>query len=193
MTRKVLLFCMLALAVGAGVGMYAARAAGQDKTAKESTSRHACPGCAALGVGQERPGLNDRVKALCKQADLSEASCARSQALIFARLYGDETAVLLGRSKELTLSVEQVQKLQAIQADARQKAKAILNDEQVKLLGDIPADAQSPQEAISLMHAKMLPVSQKMIKDAKGSRESGSLVLCPMMLQANGTATKPKD
>lgn len=50
----------------------------------------------------------------------------------------DSPAVIRGQAASLGLSPDQIQKLTDIENEARQKAKSVLNEEQMKKLGDIP-------------------------------------------------------
>jgi hypothetical protein len=84
----------------------------------------------------------------------------------------DPTAIL-GLKDDLKLSTEQAQKLQAIVDKARQEAKGVLNEQQAKTLGAIPA---KPETSMA-MHEHMM----EMMQQKHGKQAGGNKMDCPMM------------
>ena len=63
---------------------------------------------------------------------------SRCKLLMHTPLFLDSPAVIRGQASSLGLSPDQIQKLTDIEKEARQKAKSVLNEEQIKKLGDAP-------------------------------------------------------
>jgi hypothetical protein len=73
----------------------------------------------------------------------------------------DSPAVIRAQAASLNLSPDQIQKLTDIENEARQKAKSLLNEEQLKKLGNIP---EKPVVMSDTCLAGMLPAAEQLLQ-----------------------------
>ncbi len=73
----------------------------------------------------------------------------------------DSPAVVRAQAESLNLSPDQIQKLADIENEARQKAKSLLNEEQLKKLGNAP---EKPVVMSDACLAGMLPAAEQLLQ-----------------------------
>lgn len=73
----------------------------------------------------------------------------------------DSPAVIRGEAASLGLSPDQIQKLTDIENEARQKAKSVLREEQMKKLGDIP---EKPVAIADACVGGILPAAEQILQ-----------------------------
>ncbi len=76
-------------------------------------------------------------------------------------LFLDSPAVIRAQADSLNLSSDQVKKLTEIENEARQKAKSLLNKEQLDKLGDI---SEKPIVISEACLAGMLPTAERLLQ-----------------------------
>lgn len=86
---------------------------------------------------------------------------SRCNVLMRVPLFLDSPAVIRGQATSLGLSPDQIQKLADIENEARQKAKSVLNEEQMKKLGDIP---EKPMSMADACVGGILPAAEQILQ-----------------------------
>ena len=152
-------------------------AAAEDISAEEKTKADKFRYCPACMMFKSRKGaMTKEMKEIMAEAGITDEMLSRRRALMRARMYADDPAVILGQARRLNLSDEQKSKLLKIQESARQQAIAVLDAQQVKTLGKIPSMPMSMMKYMKQMHEKIRPVVQKRIGEG-----AEILMYCPMM------------
>lgn len=108
----------------------------------------------------------------------------------YSRFYGLTCGDSWGQAEALGLSDEQLKKLLDIENDARQKAKAVLTEEQIKKMGEIPDKPMAMMEMCQQMSSKMMPMMQKMMSSQGGA--TMMCPVCPMMRMMMGGQDTPQ-
>jgi len=105
-------------------------------------------------------------------------------------VFPDSPFAIRGQAEALGLSDEQKQQLLDIENEARQKAKTVLTEEQIKKLGEVPDKPMAMMEMCQQMSSKMMPMMQKMM----GSQGSPMTMcpMCPMMRMMMGGQDTPQ-
>ena len=83
------------------------------------------------------------------------------ETLMQTPLFLDSPAVIRAQAESLNLSPDQIQKLTDIENEARQKAKSLLNEEQLKKLGNPP---EKPVVMSDACLAGMLPAAEQLLQ-----------------------------
>ena len=92
----------------------------------------------------------------------------------------DSPSALYGQADNLGLSDEQKAKLMEIETDARQKALAVLTDEQRKKVRDLSSKPMTMMQMCQQMRARMM-------KPAVEAGDKGRpMMMCPMMERMSG-------
>ena len=72
-----------------------------------------------------------------------------------------------------------MKKLLDIENEARQKAKTVLTEEQIKKMGEVPGKPMAMMEMCQQMCGKMMPMMQKMMSGSSSGQQP--MMMCPMM------------
>ena len=134
--------------------------------------------------------MRQKMMGMMEQAGIDPNMMRRCQAIMFAPVFLDSPAAIRGQAEALGLSDEQKQKLLDIENEARQKAKTVLTEEQVRKLGEVPEKPMAMMEMCQQMSSKMMPMMQKMM----GSQGSPMMMcpMCPMMRMMMGGQETPQ-
>lgn len=119
--------------------------------------------------------MMQRMMGMMQQAGVGPDMMQRCMVMMRTPVFLDSPATIRGQAEALGLSEEQVKKLLDIENEARQKAKTVLTEEQIKKMGEIPDKPMAMMEMCQQMSAKMMPMMQKMM----GS-QGGPMMMCPM-------------
>ncbi len=76
-----------------------------------------------------------------------------------------------------------MKKLRDIENEARQKAKTVLTEEQIKKIGEVPDKPMSMTEMCETMYAKVMPSMEKM---TEAGSQGGPMMMWPMMRMMMG-------
>jgi hypothetical protein len=186
MNRMIVAAMAGVLVAGLFVGVVAL---GEDKPmAKEGdmSGMGCCPGCGMMMKGEPPKEMMDMAKDMMKEAGITEEMMMRRKAMMMAPMFADDPAALLGMAKGLALTDDQKAKLMDIQKDARAKALAVLTEDQKKTLGTVADKPTCMMDCMKMMHEKMMPVMEKMMKDGK------KLPPCCDMMMKCQTMPKPE-
>ncbi len=114
-------------------------------------------GCCPMMMADSQAGPKNMTDMMdmMKQMGMEPEMTARMQLLMGAAVFVDSPAALRVQKDKLQLSPEQVDKLGAIETEARQKSLALLTPEQRAQLGDIPDEPLVMMEMCQEMMAKM--------------------------------------
>ncbi len=86
---------------------------------------------------------------------------SRCKTLIHTQLFLDSPAVIQAQAADLSLTPDQIKKLADIENEARQKATSLLNEEQLKKLGNIP---EKPVAVSDYCLAGMIPAAEQFLQ-----------------------------
>lgn len=100
---------------------------------------------------------------MVQQAGMGPDVMQRCRAMMFTPIFLDSPAAIRGQAESLGLSEEQKQALLDIENEARQKARAVLTEEQMKKMVPIPDTPMTMMEMCQEMPAKMMPMMQRMM------------------------------
>ena len=153
-------------------------------TAQPADMSQCCPGCRMM---MGKAGQKEWCKEMMAKAGISEQMMSFCQAMCNAPMERSDPAMLMGWEKDLKLTDEQKAKLADIAKDARDKALAVLTDDQRKVIESMPADKMTLREMRMEMHKKMMPVCKEMMKEGK---MCGG---CPMMQGMHGPGGTMQD
>lgn len=114
-------------------------------------------GCCPMMMADNQAGPKNMTEMMdmMKQMGMEPEMMARMQLLMGTAVFVDSPAALQAQKDKLPLSQEQVDKLGAIEKEARRKALALLTPEQRTQLGDIPDKPLVMMEMCQEMMAKM--------------------------------------
>lgn len=134
--------------------------------------------------------MRQNMMGMMQQAGIDPNMMRRCQAMMFAPVFLDSPAAIRGQGESLGLSDEQKQKLLDIEKEARQKAKTVLTEEQIKKMGEVPDKPMAMMEMCQQMSTKMMPMMQKMMG---GGPQGGPMMcpMCPMMRMMMGGQDTP--
>ncbi len=124
---------------------------------------------------------------MMQQAGVGPDMMQRCMVMMRTPVFLDSPSAISGQAEALGLSDEQVKKLFDIENEARQKAKSVLNEEQIKKMGEVPDKPMAMMEMCQQMSTKMMPMMQKMM----GS-QGGPMMMCPMMRMMMGGQEAPQ-
>ncbi|MFA6134222.1 MAG: hypothetical protein WC869_09440 [Phycisphaerae bacterium] len=153
-------------------------------TAQPGDMSQCCPGCRMV---MGKAGQSEWCKEMMAKAGISEQMMSFCQAMCNAPMERSDPAMLMGWEKDLKLTDDQKAKLADIAKDARDKALAVLTDDQRKVIESMPADKMTLREMRMEMHKKMMPVCKEMMKEGK---KCGG---CPMMQGMHGPGGTMQD
>jgi hypothetical protein len=126
---------------------------GMDLVAKSRTQimqeAHQAAGLKAPGAGESAMGAAPSMAAM-------HGLMLRQRVMLAARIDNADPAAMLAMSDSLKLTKDQTAKLEAIAADARKKALAVLTKEQKATLETVPAEPASLMD----LHRAAAPQSQ---------------------------------
>jgi len=127
---------------------------------------------------------------MMQQAGMDPNMMQRCMVMMRTPVFLDSPSAVRGQAEALGLSDEQVKKLLDIENEARQKAKTVLTEEQIKKLGEVPDKPMAMMEMCQQMSSKMMPMMQKMM----GSQGSPMMMcpMCPMMRMMMGGQDTPQ-
>lgn len=134
--------------------------------------------------------MMQRMMGMMQQAGVDAGMMRRCQAMMFTPVFLDSPFAIRGQAEALGLSDEQKQKLLDVENEARQKAKTVLTEEQIKKLGEVLDKPMAMMEMCQKMSSKMMPMMQKMM----GSQGSPMMMcpMCPMMRMMMGGQDTPQ-
>jgi len=129
---------------------------------------------------------------MMQQGGIDPNMMRRCQAMMFAPVFLDSPAAMRGQAESLGLSDEQKQKLLDIEKEARQKAKTVLTEEQIKKMGEVPDKPVALMEMCQQMSTKMMPMMQKMMGGGSQGQPMMMCPMCPMMRMMMGGQDTPQ-
>jgi hypothetical protein len=139
------------------------------------------------------PQMMQRMMGMMQQAGVGPDMMQRCMVMMRTPVFLDSPSAIRGQAESLGLSDEQKQKLLDIENEARQKAKTVLTEEQVKKLGEIPDKPMAMMEMCQQMSAKMMPMMQKMMDGGSpGQQPMMMCPMCPMMRMMMGGQDTPQ-
>ena len=115
---------------------------------------------------------------MMKKAGMSEQEIAAFQAVHQMPIHVDSPSIILGRAEELNLTAEQKEKLRAIESDARQRARDVLDQQQKDKLGKPFGQPTSLMDVCRKMHQGKMGNSMMQQKKDQGMCPCPA---CPMM------------
>lgn len=114
--------------------------------------------------------------------NMPEGMIERCRMMVQTAISRDDPAVLLGAKKKLDLTDDQVTKLEAVAARAREDARAVLTEPQRTELEKLPAGHESMVAMMTRMHEHMHGAAQ-------GAGKTTGMSKCPMMQMMIGQST----
>ena len=195
MKRKIIVIASVAFVLVLIFGIYAMAQdsctsekaeTNKNKQAPSSPVMGCCPGCPMGGVAgtagaaaSDSPqGMMQRCMSMMQQAGIAPAMMQRCQVMMHTPIFIDSPCAIYGQADVLKLSDEQKKNLIQIEKEARQKALAVLTDEQKRKIGDVPEKPMAMAQMCQQMCSKMMPMMQKMMS---GEGKTGPMMMCPMM------------
>lgn len=131
--------------------------------------------------------MMQRMMGMMQQAGVSLDMMHRCMVMMRSPVFLDSPAAIRGQAEALGLSDEQLKRLLDIENEARQKAKSVLTEEQIKTMGEIPEKPMAMMEMCQQMSGKMMPMMRKMM----GS-QGGPMMMCPMVRMMMGGQDTPQ-
>ncbi|MCB2141358.1 hypothetical protein KQH29_00280 [bacterium] len=126
-------------------------------------------------MGQDKQAM----QSMMEKMGMSPEMIRRHQILMKSEIAKTDPQALLSMSEDLKLTESQIDQLETIVQDARERSESVLNSEQQSELNRIPESPENMQRMMMQMHEKM----QRMHGD---QGEGMSMMMCPMMQSMSG-------
>lgn len=178
MKKTILVGSLLAALFAAIFSVYAAEQPQPQQKAKEE---------AVPAMPMNPQMMMKNMMGMMQQAGVGPEMMQRCMVMMRTPVFLDSPSAIRGQAESLGLSDEQKQKLLDIENEARKKAKAVLTEEQIKKMGEIPGKPMAMMEMCRQMSAKMMPMMQKMRGGGSPGRQPMMICpMCPMMKMMGG-------
>jgi hypothetical protein len=142
------------------------------------------------GAPMDPQKMMKNMMGMMQQAGIDPNMMQRCMVMMRTPVFLDSPSAIREQAESFGLSDEQVKKLLDIENEARQKAKSVLTEEQIKKMGEVPDKPMAMMEMCQQMSSKMMPMMQKMM----GSQGSPMMMcpMCPMMRMMMGGQDTPQ-
>ena len=120
---------------------------------------------------------------MMEQTGVDTGMMRRCMAMMRNPVFFDSPSAVIAQAESLGLSDEQVKRLREIEKEARQKARTVLTEEQIKKMGEVPDKPMPMTEICETMYAKVMPSMEKM---TEASSQGGPMMMWPMMRMMMG-------
>lgn len=131
--------------------------------------------------------MMQRMMGMMEQAGVDSGMMRRCMVMMRNPVFLDSPSAIIAQAESLGLSDEQLEKLRDIENQARQKAKTVLTEEQIKKMGEVPDKPMPMMEMCETMYTKVMPSMEKM---TEAGSQGGPMMMWPMMrMMMGGQAT----
>lgn len=111
-----------------------------------------------MPVGPQK--MMKEMKEMMQHAEMDPLMMKWCMIMMRTPIFLDSPAALRGQAEDLGLSYKQVKELLDIENEARQKAKSVLTEEQIRKIGEVPEKPMAMMEMCTQMGSKMMSMMQ---------------------------------